>query len=113
MVEQPGGPDVRTVRHPPPDEIELTDVLHALSDPVRLRIVRNLATCEGDRCCNALHVGVSKSTLSHHLKVLREAGVTRTRMCGTQRFVSLREDDLEERLPGLLASILGAARAAA
>ncbi len=89
-------------------------MLHALSDPVRLRIVRNLATCDGgDRCCNALDVGVSKSTLSHHLKVLREAGVTRTRMCGTQRFVSLRVDDLEERLPGLLSSILGAPRAAA
>jgi DNA-binding transcriptional ArsR family regulator len=104
---------MRNVRHPTPEEIELTDVLHALSDPVRLQIVRNLATCSDERCCNALDVGVSKSTLSHHLKVLREAGVTRTRMCGTQRFLSLREDDLEERLPGLLSSILGAARAAA
>lgn len=104
---------MRMVRHPLPEEIELTDVLHALSDPVRLRIVRNLAACDGDRCCNALCVGVSKSTLSHHLKVLREAGITRTRMSGTQRLVSLREDELEERLPGLLASVLGAARAAA
>lgn len=104
---------MRMVRHPPPEEIELTDVLHALSDPVRLRIVRSLAACDEGRCCNGLGVGVSKSTLSHHLKVLREAGVTRTRMSGTQRLVSLREDDLEERLPGLLASVLGAARAAA
>ena len=99
---------LRTVRHPQPEELEVTDVLHALSDPVRLEIVRNLAESD-ERCCNALHAEVSKSTLSHHLKVLREAGITRTRMSGTQRLVSLRDTELEACMPGLLPSVLRAA----
>ncbi len=100
---------MRLVRHPAPEEIDLAAVLHALSDPVRLAIVERLAQC--DECtCGALETSVSKSTLSHHLKVLREAGVTHTRVDGTQRFLSLRRQDLEQRLPGLLRSVLGAHR---
>lgn len=86
-------------------------MLHALSDPVRLEIVRSLAD-EPDQSCSALTTSVSKSTLSHHFKVLREAGVTYTRANGTQRFVSLRFEELEERFPGLLDSVLRASRAA-
>jgi DNA-binding transcriptional ArsR family regulator len=100
---------VRLVSHPAPEEIEVTAVLHALSDPVRLEIVDTLANCE-ECACGALGASVSKSTLSHHLKVLREAGVTHTRVTGTQRLVSLRRGDLEKRLPGLLPSILDAHR---
>jgi DNA-binding transcriptional ArsR family regulator len=51
-------------------------------------------------------VPVSKSTLTHHLKVLREAGLTRTRSEGVQRLVSLRQDDIEGRFPGLLECVL-------
>jgi DNA-binding transcriptional ArsR family regulator len=51
-------------------------------------------------------VPVAKSTLSHHLKVLRDAGLTRTRAEGVQRFVSLRTEDIELRFPGLLGSVL-------
>ena len=51
----------------------------------------------------------TKSTLSHHLKVLREAGVTRTRQEGTRCFVTLRRDSLDARLPGLLPALLSAA----
>lgn len=86
-------------------QLELHDVLHALSDPVRLDIVRRLdATFE--QACGALPAAVSKSTLSHHLRVLREAGVTRTTPRGTQRFVSLRREDLDARFPGLLDAVL-------
>jgi DNA-binding transcriptional ArsR family regulator len=53
---------------------------------------------------------VAKSTLSHHLRVLRDAGVTRTRQEGTRCFVELRRDDLEFRFPGLLDAVLDAAR---
>jgi DNA-binding transcriptional ArsR family regulator len=52
---------------------------------------------------------VAKSTLSHHLKVLREAGVTRTRQDGTRCFVTLRRDSLDARFPGLLPALLSAA----
>ena len=81
-------------------------MLHALSDPVRLQIVRSLHL-QGEQPCKSLDCAVSKSTLSHHLKVLREAGLTHTRTNGTKRLVSLREDELEERFPQLLGSVLG------
>ncbi len=101
---------MRDVHHPSQDELRLADVLHALSDPVRLEIVRTLALA-GERSCGALGTRVAKSTLSHHLKVLREAGVTSTRVRGTQRLISLREADLEARFSGLLSSVLQASRA--
>ncbi len=96
---------MRALTHPPPEELSLPTVLHALSDPVRLEIVRAL---EGgsELACSCLGAPVSKSTLSHHLKVLRDAGVTRTRAEGTQRLVSLRAGDLEASFPGLLSCVL-------
>ncbi|GAC1319159.1 MAG: helix-turn-helix transcriptional regulator [Thermoleophilaceae bacterium] len=98
---------MRSLHHPHPEEFSLPEVLHALSDPVRLQIVRALAERE-EQSCSSVEASVSKSTLSHHFKVLREAGVTHTRANGTQRFVSLRRDDLERRFPGLLKSVLSA-----
>ncbi len=97
---------MRSVTHPSPGELTLPDVLHALSDPLRLAIVRELHDGAGELSCSRLGVPVSKSTLSHHLKVLRDAGVTWTRVDGTQRLVSLRTRDLEGRFPGLLDCVL-------
>jgi DNA-binding transcriptional ArsR family regulator len=91
---------------PAPDAIELTTVLQALGDPVRLRIVRELAEAEAERTCGTFELGVSKATLSHHFRVLREAGVTHTRIEGTHRHVSLRREDLEAIFPGLLGAVL-------
>jgi DNA-binding transcriptional ArsR family regulator len=93
---------------PTREELELTAVLHALSDPVRLAIVARLAA-DGERACTSFPLPVSDSTRSHHLRILREAGVTETRVVGKQRLVSLRRDDLEARFPGLLDSVLAAA----
>jgi DNA-binding transcriptional ArsR family regulator len=101
---------VRTIHHPSIQEVDLSDVLHALSDPVRLNIVRHLAE-HPNQTCGALDNGLAKSTLSHHLKVLRESGLTQTEVDGTQRLVSLRVDELEVRFPGLLDSVLQAAGA--
>ena len=100
---------MRTAHQPQIDSVELPLVFHALSDPVRLEIVRSLAL-SGERCCGDLPVPVSKSTLSHHLKVLREAGLTQTRADGTQRLVSLRRAEVEAHFPGLLDAILDGAR---
>src|SRR3954469_8287913 len=100
---------MRNLHHPRVDEVTLPDVLHALSDPVRLQIVRALSERE-EQSCSAVEASVSKSTLSHHCKVLREAGVTHTRVNGTHRYVSLRADELEDRFPGLLRSVLEASR---
>jgi DNA-binding transcriptional ArsR family regulator len=95
-------------QQPAAEELELPAVLHALSDPIRLRIVRDLADA-GACNCGSFAVPVAKSTLSHHLRVLREAGVTLTEPNGTQRVVSLRRADLDARFPGLLDAVLGAA----
>jgi DNA-binding transcriptional ArsR family regulator len=98
--------------HPPVADLELAAVLHALSDPIRLRIVRDLA--ERGACnCGTFAVPVAKSTLSHHLRVLRDAGVTFTEPVGTARVVSLRRADLDTRFPGLLDAVLAAAPVAA
>jgi DNA-binding transcriptional ArsR family regulator len=91
-------------------ELEFSRVLEALADPVRLQIVAALAS--GERPCGSFPLPVGDSTRSHHLRILREAGVTRTRVSGTQRLVSLRRDELERRFPGLLDSVLAASAAA-
>ena len=95
---------MRTLVHPSREDIALSAVLHALSDPLRLQIVLHLVPRDEESC--AFGVPVTRSTLSHHLRVLREAGLTQTRITGTQRFVSVRRDDLEARFPGLLAAIV-------
>lgn len=92
------------------DELELPMVLHALSDPVRLRIVSQLAAA-GEQTCGALDLPVAKSTCSHHFRVLREAGVVAQRVDGKCRFNRLRTEELEQRFPGLLDSVLRAAQA--
>src|SRR5687768_14114129 len=101
---------MRTVSQPLRAELELPNVLHALSDPLRLEIVRQLDEKSNEVACGRLQAQVSKSTLSHHLKVLRDAGLTETRIDGTQRLVSLRRVDLEDRFPGLLACVLRSSR---
>ena len=93
--------------HPSRDEIALPAVLHALSDPIRLRIVAALA--QGDeRTCGSFELPVVKSTCTHHFRVLREAGVIRQRLEGTTRLNSLRRDDLDSRFPGLVDAVLAA-----
>jgi DNA-binding transcriptional ArsR family regulator len=93
------------LRQPASEQFDLTTILQALGDPVRLRIVRVLAA-QGECACGSIELGVSKATRSHHFKVLREAGITDTRVQGTHRYVQLRRDDLETRFPGLLDAIL-------
>ncbi len=99
--------------HPTREDITLVGVLHALGDPVRLSVVMNLIGQETERPCGHIAVDVHKSTMSHHLRVLREAGIVRMRPEGTYNLLSLRCDDLEALFPGLLESILRAATACA
>jgi DNA-binding transcriptional ArsR family regulator len=91
-------------------EIDVLTVLQALSDPVRLEIVRQLAGCAGTDglMCNQIELPVTKSTASHHLKTLTHAGVTAEREQGTCKFIRLRRDELDQRFPGLLESVLRA-----
>ncbi|HMH47308.1 MAG TPA: helix-turn-helix domain-containing protein [Solirubrobacteraceae bacterium] len=76
------------------------------SDPHRLRIVRELSADPTPRACGAFDVDVTKSTCTHHFRVLREAGVIEQRALGTARLNSLRREDLDARFPGLLDAVL-------
>jgi DNA-binding transcriptional ArsR family regulator len=99
----------RTLHHPTAETLELTGVLHALSDPVRLEIVRTLASGGGcERQCGAFGLAVTKSTRTHHFRVLRESGVIEQRADGTAVVNRLRRDELDTRFPGLLDSVLSA-----
>lgn len=97
------------IAHPRRAEIQLAAVLHALSDPVRLKIVAALASADGEHSCGSFDLPVTKSTCTHHFKVLREAGVIHQRQEGTARLNTLRREDLEARFPGLLETVLEAA----
>jgi DNA-binding transcriptional ArsR family regulator len=94
------------LHHPERSEIELPAVLHALSDPHRLEIVRRLAQDSEPRACGSLDFGVTKSTMTHHYRTLREAGVIRQERRGTTKLTWLRRDDLDARFPGLLEAVL-------
>lgn len=99
---------MKTLHHPDRKDLQLTSVLYALSDPVRLAVVQSL--CKGgDQPCGTIELPVAKSTASHHFKVLRECGVIHVRVDGTQRCMSLRKEDLDARFPGLLEAVLGSA----
>ncbi|HEX4520437.1 MAG TPA: ArsR family transcriptional regulator [Gaiellaceae bacterium] len=95
---------------PPLDTVDGIAVLQALSDPVRLEIVRQLAGCpdNADLKCGQIELRVTKSTASHHFKILRAAGVIAEREQGTSKYMRLRRDELDERFPGLLDSVLRA-----
>lgn len=99
----------RDLPHPAPEEIRLESVLHALSDPMRLRIVRELAAVGDELSCSHFDLPVTKSTSTHHFRVLRESGVIRQVYRGTAKMNALREDDLDRLFPGLLDGVLTAA----
>ncbi|MFI6416023.1 ArsR/SmtB family transcription factor [Streptomyces sp. NPDC050842] len=103
----------RALEHPTREQIGLEGVLHALSDTVRLRIVRDLAR-EGDALsCSYFDLPVTKSTTTHHFRVLRESGVIQQTYQGTAKLNALRKDDLDALFPGLLDTVLTAAEAQA
>lgn len=104
-----GDTDVRQLPHPDVADVGVTEVLFALSDDSRLDLVRRLA--DGPLTvaqCQAVEGQVPKSTLSHHLRTLREAGLVRNDPAGRQRTISLRRAEFDARFPGLLDSVLAA-----
>ena len=101
---------MRVLEHPEQEAIGLDAVLAALADPIRRRIVCQLADGHDDQACIAFGLPVSKSTSTHHFRVLREAGVIAQHYRGTAILSSLRAEDLDARFPGLLASVIAAER---
>lgn len=98
--------DMSRHTHPRLDDIPLPVALHALSDPHRLEIVRRLAENRELSCANSACPDVPKSTLSNHFKVLRAAGLVRTRPAGREFLSTLRREEFEARFPGLLEAVL-------
>lgn len=95
----------RTYHHPDTDEIAIPRVLFALSEPLRLNMVRMLAE-QGETDSIDLGPELPRSTLTHHTSLLRESGVVFVRAEGRKCMIRLREDDLEARFPGLLGTVL-------
>jgi DNA-binding transcriptional ArsR family regulator len=100
----------RQIHQPEATGIDLATVLRTLGDPSRLTIVRLLSE-RGELNCSEVQeeLELPLSTCSYHLRLLREAGVTRTRASGTLRYVSLRREDLDSRFPGLLGALTAGA----
>ncbi|MFJ9411803.1 ArsR/SmtB family transcription factor [Streptomyces sp. NPDC101393] len=88
-------------------DIRLDEVIHAFGDPLRRKIVRHLAEA-GEAACGDIALPVTRATGSHHYRILRQAGWTRTRVMGRERYISLRVRDLNTRFPGLLGALLHA-----
>jgi DNA-binding transcriptional ArsR family regulator len=97
---------VREIKHPRLEQIELTDLMHALSDPARVEIVRCLARARRPLTCSQLDLDRPKSSMSHHFKILRAAGMIETRIDGKEHFNSLRTAELEKKFPGLVKALL-------
>lgn len=92
----------------PKDEVGVLTVLQALSDPVRLDIVRQLAGCSDDcgMTCGSIEMPVTKATGTHHFKVLLAAGITTEREEGNRKYIRLRREELNDRFPGLIDLVL-------
>ncbi|MZD08044.1 helix-turn-helix domain-containing protein [Streptomyces sp. SID5785] len=100
----------RALAHPAREEIRLEAVLHALSDPMRLAVVREMAAAgDAELSCSAFELPVTKSTSTHHFRVLRESGVIEQVYRGTAKLNGLRRADLDALFPGLIDRVLDAA----
>lgn len=88
-----------------PAPSETAAVFHALGDPNRLAIVRQLLA-DAEKACGSFDVDVTASTLSHHFKVLREARVIEQRADGYRKLNTI-HPFLRAHFPGLLADLAG------
>ena len=96
---------------PAAEDIKLPRVLAALADPHRLAAVRFVALHGESWCAQVIEeagLPMTKPTFSHHLRILREAGIITKRIQGARGYMSLRKDDLDRRFPGLIGSIIAA-----
>jgi DNA-binding transcriptional ArsR family regulator len=99
--------EMRALPLPTPETFQIAAVLHALSDPIRLAVVRQLAE-DGPQTCGLIRSPISAPSMSRHFRILREAGVIRADPIGTSRVLALRRDELDARFPGLLSAVLSA-----
>ncbi len=90
-----------------PPYLELVHVLQAMGDPQRLMMLKIFADGEWHPCgAGDWATGLHKSTISHHIKILREAGLLEDQQHGRNKYARLRRDAIDERFPGLLNGVL-------
>ena len=99
---------MRQIKHPAIEQVELTDIMYALSDPTRLEIVARLANAGRTMTCGEFDLNRPKSRMSHHLPILRSAGLVETLIEGTEHMNALRVTEIEQKFPGVLQSVLKA-----
>ncbi|MDQ5861584.1 MAG: helix-turn-helix domain-containing protein [Actinomycetota bacterium] len=89
---------------PAVEDLKLEAVMAALADPLRLTIVRKLMLESEayDHTCGWFGFDRPKSSLTHHFRALRDAGLIRQRQYGLERRSRLRTEELNKRFPGLL-----------
>jgi DNA-binding transcriptional ArsR family regulator len=93
---------MKKYEHPDIRNVTLTEVMQALSDPSRIKIVRQLLDYpQRPFACNEFPVKGSKATISHHFHVLRQAGLIQTKVEGTKCLTTLRRTEIEKKFPGL------------
>lgn len=89
--------------HPHLNQISLEQAMKALGDPVRLSVIKQLLAAKGEeKACGTFEYSITKATFSHHLQILREAGLIFMRQEGTKKMTSLRLKEIQKRFPGLL-----------
>lgn len=96
---------MRELFHPNIEQLNLSTILSALADPIRLSLIKNI-TNNPEATCSNCNINLAKSALSHHFKVLRQSGLIKVRIEGKQHFLSVRYDEIEGRFPGVLSSII-------
>ncbi len=101
---------MRKIKHPTIEQLELTDIMYALADPTRLEIVALLANSGRKLTCGEINLNRPKSSMSHHFKILRSAGLVETLIEGTEHMNSLRFNEVEQKYPGVLNSVLKATK---
>ncbi|MDP3777155.1 helix-turn-helix transcriptional regulator [Methylotenera sp.] len=99
---------MRQIKHPTIEQVELTDIMYALADPTRLEIIALLAKAGKKLTCGEINLNRPKSSMSHHFKILRGAGLVQTLIEGTEHMNSLRFDEIEQKYPGVLSAVLKA-----
>ncbi|MDQ0395293.1 ArsR/SmtB family transcription factor [Labrys monachus] len=103
---------MRPLFHPAMEDVRPEAILYALSDPERVAIFAQIAGASSGGTCSALaRLGervIPKSSLSNHIKVLREAGLIRCERQGVEMHNHTRCDEVEARFPGLVMAILSA-----
>ncbi|MES2502170.1 MAG: metalloregulator ArsR/SmtB family transcription factor [Pseudomonadota bacterium] len=99
---------MRQIKHPTIDQVELTDIMYALADPTRLEIVALLAKAGRKLTCGEIDLNRPKSSMSHHFKILRSAGLVETVIEGTEHMNTLRLEEIEQKYPGILSAVIKA-----